>query len=131
VTLRRLVAVAAVVAVIAAVGVAVVVARRDRGPLAGPRDLIGRDAGWDSAGHAAETLAAVGEDLLRAGKACGAGAHCDDILSASAWAQVSAVLVLRCTRPVIFRTRADARALVDSLVHAPTRRAVLPATPAC
>jgi hypothetical protein len=123
--------VAAAVAVVAAIGVAVVVGRRDRGPLAGPRGLITRDAGWDSAGHAAETLASVGEDLLQEGKACGRGPHCDDILAASGWAQVSAVLILRCTRPAIAQTRADARTLVTALARAPGGRTPLPLTPSC
>jgi hypothetical protein len=129
---RRLAVGAAVVVVLAlALGVGLVLVRRHAGPLATARELTAEDSGWDGAAHAAETLASLGEDLLREGKACGHGPHCDDILSASAWAQVSAVLILRCTRPAVFQTRTDARALVTTLAHSPHERPTLPPTPTC
>src|SRR5688500_9861338 len=112
---RRLIAIGLLLGAFAA-GVSVyVLTRGDGSALSRSRDRIERDAGWDTATHAGETLASIGEDLLRAGTACDRGPRCDDLLSASGWSQVAAVRILRCTRPAVFQTRADARTLVDDL----------------
>lgn len=99
--------------------------------LSGARAKVADAARWGTAIQAGETLAAVGEDLLRAGTDCGRGARCDDLLSASGWAQAAAVRVLRCTRPGLSQTRQDARDLLASLDERSGRRVALPAVPQC
>jgi predicted small lipoprotein YifL len=97
----------------------------------GPLARVDDDSGWDTATHAGETLATIGEDLLRAGKTCGHGPHCDDLLSASGWAQVAAVRILRCTRPTVFDTRTRTRALLKALNAHNHPRITLPEVPRC
>lgn len=124
-----MIAAAAGVIVLATIAT-VLLALRDR-PSALDRAAarVDRDAGWATAPVAGETLASVGEDLLSAGVACGSGARCDALLSASAWAQASAVRVLRCARPGVVATRADAAHLIEGLQR--RRRVTLPPVPRC
>jgi hypothetical protein len=84
--------------------------------------LVDSDGGWDTATHASETLASIGEILL---------SGCEgDRCQASAWAQAAAVRVLRCTRPGLFEARGSARTLVAA-VQRGARPLELPQIPRC
>ena len=128
--MRRLTIAVAILSAVIGAGAAVALSRRAADPLAAASHRVEADGGWDTAAHAGEALASIGEVLLRAGTSCGRGPHCDDLLSASAWTQVAAVRILRCTRPDVFQTRTDARAIVTAL-RARAPRPTLPPIPRC
>lgn len=100
-----------------------------RSGLDAARDRAAADGSFSTAGRASEAFAMIAEDLLDAGRDCGDGDRCADLLAASGWAQAVAVRVLRCTRPGVHAARADASALLAALDDGD--RAELPPVPAC
>ena len=120
---RRLVLVAMAVAVL---GVVVLVATRSSGPSAldEARRLVRSDANFATATETGVTFTRVSRHLQSAAESCRSSssstdlagrARCDGLFSGAGYARVSAVAVLRCTRPGVFEARASMRSYLDAL----------------
>lgn len=71
--------------------------------------------------RAGETTAEVSDVLLAVADVEGCGRtgsrRCRSLLETAAWTRVSAVRVLRCTRPGVFALRNDLRLAIDALLE--------------
>lgn len=85
------------------------------------------DDAWVTALQAGQTSAEVSELLVSESERCGAeedeeddaatAVRCERMLETAAWARVSSVALLRCTRPGVFAFRADLRRALDALIE--------------
>lgn len=91
-------------------------------PIDEARGWVDDDDAWATAVQSGETLAEIA-GVLRADAASAGCADdapelsttCAARYRVAAWAEVSAVAVLRCTRPGVFAVRGDARAALDAV----------------
>lgn len=80
--------------------------------LAAARHDLASDSRFYNGPAAGAVFASASASLLRDGKACerhwgAADGRCRSRLAGAAWAQVSAVALLRCTQPGVFQARHD------------------------
>jgi hypothetical protein len=99
-------------------------ARRPPPPIERARKLVADDRGFVTARESGLTLIAVARLLRDSAESCRrrtpTSSTCADLFAGTAYAQVSAVRVLRCTRPGVFDTRKRMREYLDGL-HAGTQ----------
>jgi hypothetical protein len=115
-----------------ALGLVVTVARlRDGDPLDRARDLVADDGNFATAIESGVTFTKVSTALEDAADDCepATEARCENLYAAAGFARVSAVGVLRCTRPGVFDARQAMRTLLDDLDDAATAR--IPAVVSC
>ncbi|HUP85460.1 MAG TPA: hypothetical protein VM143_07315 [Acidimicrobiales bacterium] len=96
------------------------------------------DANFATATDAGVTFTRISRRLQHEAEACRADAsddrqrgHCDALFSASAYARVSAVAVLRCTRPGVFDARTSLRGYLEGLAASDGADPALPPTVRC
>lgn len=116
--------VAGAVVVVAVVAAAVVVARPAPDGLAKSKALVADDARFVTAQGSGLTFVKVATLLRAEAESCAkrraqGSPRCAALFSASAYAQVSAVLVLDCTRPGVFDARQSMRRYLDALSRDP------------
>lgn len=90
-------------------------ARQADDPLTTARRLAGDDRQFETATATGVAFTRISSALEAAAESCGTGARCDALYAGAGWARVSAVGVLRCTRPGIFDARARLRRYVARL----------------
>jgi hypothetical protein len=102
------------------------------------RRLAGEDANFATATEAGVTFTRISRRLQEGAESCREDAsddrereRCDVLFTASAYARVSAVAVLRCTRPGVFDARASMRGYLDALAASDDADPALPATIRC
>lgn len=138
---RRGVAVAAAVLVVV-VAVVVVVARSSSStPVDDARELVRADDNFATATEAGVTFTRVSSRLQSAAEQCRRSspppdeatrqARCDGLFSGAAYARVSAVAILRCTRPGVFEARASMRTYLDALAASEAAAPALPPVVRC
>jgi hypothetical protein len=113
---------------------AVVASRPDASsPIDRAQALVAADDNFATATESGVTFTKVSRALEDAGDDCredrDGHAECDSFYAASGYARVSAVAVLRCTRPGVFDARASMRQLLDQLDAGGTVR--IPAVTTC
>lgn len=128
----RIVLVATIaIAVIAAV--VLTVGGRPDGAIERAAELLESDSDFATSEDAGATFTRVSIVLQEGGEACldrGARAQgCDHLFAAAAYARVSAVSLLGCTRRGVAAGRTTLRTFLDALARDP--EAPLPDTPAC
>lgn len=107
-----MVAAAAILAIVAYVG--------RSSPLDEAKALVEDDVNFETAFSTGQTFLDIGKVLKRAGEACedDKGPNhpdCDVMFTANAYATISAVDVLRCTRPGVFDARETMRTYLAEL----------------
>jgi hypothetical protein len=112
----------AAVALLAGLGaVAMTALRGGRDPgaraLGHARDLVADDANFATAIESGVTFTKVSTDLEQAADDCkpSNGPRCENLYAAAGYARVSAVGILRCTRPGVFDARQSMRGLLRDL----------------
>ena len=136
---RRGVAVAAVLLVVAAV--VLVRARPSPSPVDEARRLVRADDNFATATEAGVTFTRVSSRLQSAAEDCRRSVsstddttreeRCDGLFSGAAYARVSAVAILRCTRPGVFEARTSMRTYLDALAAAEDAVPPLPPVVRC
>lgn len=109
-----------VLALAVAGSVWVVQARGPDGPLARAAGVVDDRDRWTTGSAAAEALGALADGFVAEADGCrpGTDSHddrCRDLHQATAWAQVSALTALRCSRPHLAEVRTSASELVERL----------------
>ena len=135
---RRLVTVAAVALLAGAVGFALLRSTEDPGDraLRHAHALVADDDNFVTAIETGVTFTKVSTDLERAADDCKPerAPRCENLDAAAGYARVSAVGVLRCTRPGVFDARRAMRGLLVELQHGgedDTREADIPSVVSC
>ena len=124
-SLKRAAELAALVVAVALLGSC----GNDRPPLDRARALVEDNGTFSTAVESGDTFAHVGELLRDAADEC--ETRCAGVREASAYAQVLAADVLRCTQPGIHDARAAVLALLAAVKAAPTIVGNTPALPDC
>ena len=131
---RRVVTAAAVALLAVAVAVAVLRAGQDPGgrALGHARDLVADDANFATAIESGVTFTKVSTELEHAADDCepSSALRCENLYAAAGYARVSAVGVLRCTRPGVFDARQAMGALLRDLDD-DARATTIPAVVSC
>lgn len=137
---RRATRTRVVLALVVLVTAAVVVVLVQRGDDASAsldhaRRLVADDANFATATDAGVTFTRISRHLQNEAEACrssnAGGVRCDALFSGSAYARVSAVAVLRCTRPGVFDARTSMRSYLDALSASDDADPALPAIVRC
>ena len=104
---RRVAVVVAIVAILCvAVGAAAVALRPERPPVEAALAVLDDDARFTTALEASDAFAEISSLLARSDCDAERDAACARALRATAWAQVTAVLIVGCRPPGVFEARA-------------------------
>ena len=138
---RRRIAFAAVAAALVVVAGVVAAETASPSPVEEARRLVRADENFATATEAGVTFTRVSSRLQSAAEACRRSpsspgdavrqARCDGLFSGAAYARVSAVAVLRCTRPGVFDARASMRTYLDALASTDDASPPLPPVVRC
>lgn len=136
---RRAVVASAAIVLVAVVTLAAVRSSAPT-PLEEARRLVRSDANFATATETGVTFTKVSRRLEAAAESCRSGAtasdvtrrtRCDALFSGAAYARVSAVAVLRCTRPGVFEARASMATYLDEVAASDDAAPALPPIVRC
>ena len=136
---RRAVIASAVVVTLVLLGFAAA-RSSESSPVDDARHLVRSDRNFATATETGVTFTKVSRHLESAAETCRSAtrstdlerqARCDGLFSGAAYARVSAVAVLRCTRPGVFEARASMRAYLDELAASEEAAPALPPIVRC
>lgn len=117
--LRRLLVAAVAVLVAAALAAAILVGDRPS-PIARAQEMVAEDRNFATATSTGVTFIRIATLLREAAESCADDdglddPRCEALFSASAYAQITAVQVLPCTRPGVFTAREHLRGYLTAL----------------